>query len=198
VAGSSDRDNNQFFLTVITLAKLHIKSYRRAETELQEGQYESCLTIEGLPPGYHSCDVGLLLNQIDNTMNTLTVANITVTRDLLHDGSGDMSSFTAVVDNILVTKQVLDFIEQRIEGPSAAQTIFFRQGSPEISLWSSLSFVRTPKIQSILKMLRLSGFSKSQAEHSILNSLQFSISATCPDVSALIKAVRISDIRLVT
>jgi hypothetical protein len=135
VAWSSDRGNNHFFLTVITLAKLHIKPYRRAETELQEGQFESCLTIEGLPHYFNSFDVGRLLHQIDDTLNALTVANNTVTRDLLHDGSGDLStSRTAVVDNILVTKPLLDFIERRIPGPPAAQNIFFRRGSPEISV----------------------------------------------------------------
>ena len=99
--------------------------------------------------------------------------------------------------DVLITRPLLDFIERRIQGPQEAQNIFVRRGTPDISVWSSLSVARTPKIQNILKMLRLSGFNKPQAEHSILCCLKRTIAAACPDTSARIKAVRISDIRLV-
>ena len=123
------------------LTKLQHEPYRRAETELQEGHFEKYLTIEGLPPGFSSFDVGRLLHQIDNKLEALTLADNITTRDRLRNSaSGDLSSsLTAVVHDIIMSGPLLDFIERRTQGPPAAQNIFFRRGSQDIPVWSSLS-----------------------------------------------------------
>jgi hypothetical protein len=65
-------------------------------------------------------------------------------------------------------------------------------------VWSSVSVAQTPKIRCILKMLRIRGFSKPQAEHVILRCLKRVIAAINQDISNRVKAVRISEVRLVT
>jgi len=193
---SANTDSNQIFLTITTLKMLQREHFRRAETYLQEGLLEKYLTVEGLPSGFRPRDVGSLFHLIDNELDATTVAENSITLKLLYDSSGNPSrSLTAVLYDMRITKPMLDFIERRTTGPPAAQNIFFRRGCPEIPVWASLTVARTPKIQNILKMLRLCGFSKHQAEHLILSCLNRTIEANCPDISHRVKAVRISDIR---
>jgi hypothetical protein len=194
----SDFKCDQMFLALATLTKLQLQTLRRAEIDFQEGLFEQYLTIEGLPPNYGPCEVGQILHQIDNKLNALRVAEYTTVLDRLCDiSTGYQPKFcTAVVYGILMSRPLLDFIDRRITGPLAAQNLFFRRGAPEVSVWSSLTVVRTPRIQSILKMLKLCGLSKLQAENLFMCCLKRSVAALCPDVSTQLKTVRILDIRL--
>jgi hypothetical protein len=132
-------------------------------------------------------------------LDATEVESNTVLRDRLCDSSGNLSGqHTAMIYNILVTRPLLDFIERRIKGPPEAQHIFFRRGHPDIPVWSSVSVAQTPKIRSILKLLRICGFSKPQAERVILCCLKRAIAAINQDISNRVQAVRISEVRLVT
>jgi hypothetical protein len=183
-AGSAQTDRQQILMAVATLKMLQRVHFQRAETDFLK---EKCLTVEGLPRMYLPMDVGRLLHLIDNELDAMTVAEQTTTLKPLYDRFGNPSgSCTAVLYEFRATKPMLDFIERRTDGPPAAKNIFFRRGTPEISGWTVLTVAQKPKIQKILKMLWLCGFSKPQAEHTILCCINRAIET---ETSLQVKAV---------
>jgi hypothetical protein len=185
------------YLALATLTELQFQTLWRAEIDFQEGLFEQYLTIEGLPPKCGPCEVGQILHQIDNKLNSLRVAEYTTVLDRLCDiSTGHQPNFcTAIVYGILVSRPLLDFIDRRITGPLAAQNLFFRRGAPEVSVWSSLTVVPTPRIQSILKMLKLCGLSTLQAENLFMCCLKRVVAALCPDISTQLKTVRTNNVQ---
>ena len=196
-AAGVDSDRNQILMALASLKMLQSLPFRRAEADFQEGSVDT-YSVEGLPSGFWPEDVGRIFHLIDNELDVTAILENTIMEELYDKFGNPSGSRTAVLHEFHITKRMLDFIERRIAGPPAAQNIFFRRGGLRSSGWSSLTVARTPKIQNTLKMLRLCGFSKHQAEHSILSCLQRTIEIECPDTSHRVKAVRISDIRLAT